>query len=294
MRAAIDIGSNSVLLLIKQGDRVVADLAEIVGLGRGLQDGGPFRGDRMVATLAVLRRYASVAVDHGVAPTLVQAVATSASRRATNAMAFYGQVKAETGIPVRIIDGEEEARLTWDGARAGLDLPPGTHAVVDVGGGSTEVVLGSPEAWHHSFEVGTVRQTEAHFGSPDPQFSRGARHALELQLAQVLGALPPSPRPRALIAVAGTATTLAAMDLGLSTWDAHAVHGHVHSLASLEAWMDRLAAASPEERRTLAAIAPGRADHLLAGAAILHRVASGLGVDRLVVSVGGIRHGLLG
>jgi len=291
-RASIDIGSNSVLLLVKQGAEVLLDCAEVVSLGRGLADGGAFHEDRMADALAMLHRYADQAQAHGVAPGDIQAIATSASRRATNAHTFYGRVEDATGIRVRIIDGEEEARLTWAGARAGLDLPPGTHAVVDVGGGSTEVVLASPEDWHHSFEVGTVRQTEAHFG-PTPTFHGAGRRALAGQLDTIFASLPTTPRPAAVVAVAGTATTLAAMDLGLRTWDPAAVHGHRLSVDTLGTWMDRLASASPAGRRKLAAISEKRADHLLAGAAILVRVAHGLGVDTLMASVGGIRQGVL-
>jgi exopolyphosphatase/guanosine-5'-triphosphate,3'-diphosphate pyrophosphatase len=269
-RAAIDIGSNSLLLLVVGDDgAVVHDEARVVGLGRGLGDRGVFRPDRMEAALAVLGEYSAIARNLGVEPADVRAVATSASRRALNATTFYASVKARTGIRVEVVSGEEEARLTWLGGVDGLGLGPGTSLLCDPGGGSTEVILGEgPHIRSRvSLEIGTVRLTEQFLGTGVVSASALAR--LRAHVEAAVDTLQIDAIPRAAVAVAGTATTLAAADLGLSSYDASVVHGSSLTAAALRRWTDRLLAAGPEERRRLVAVSPERADTVLAGAVIL-------------------------
>ncbi len=270
MRASVDIGSNSLLLLVVDGDgRVVHDEARVVGLGRGLGERGMFRPDRMEAALSVLSEYAAIAQQHGVQVESVRAVATSASRRAMNAATFYATVRARTGLRVEVVSGEEEARLTWRGGASGLDLPEGPVLLCDPGGGSTEVVLGEGESLHTriSLEVGTVRLTERFlgYGTVDPVSLARLRAHVDTEVARV--SLPAF--PRAAIAVAGTATTLAAMELGLDAYDGTRVHGSTLTAGALRTWTDRLLAADPDARRAWARPSPERADTLLAGAVIL-------------------------
>ncbi len=270
MRASVDIGSNSLLLLVVDGDgRVVHDEARVVGLGRGLGERGMFRPDRMEAALSVLSEYAAIAQQHGVQVESVRAVATSASRRAMNAATFYATVRARTGLRVEVVSGEEEARLTWRGGASGLDLPEGPVLLCDPGGGSTEVVLGEGESLHTriSLEVGTVRLTERFlgYGTVDPVSLARLRAHVDAEVARV--SLPAF--PRAAIAVAGTATTLAAMELGLDAYDGTRVHGSTLTAGALRTWTDRLLAADPDARRAWARPSPERADTLLAGAVIL-------------------------
>lgn len=295
-RASIDIGSNSLLLLVRSADgQTVHDEASVVGLGRGLGDRGLFRPDRMDAAVEVLRRYASTARTLGVPPEAVRAVATSAARRALNATTFFERVRVETGLLVQVIPGAEEARLTWLGALDGLALPLGSVAVIDLGGGSTELVLGEGEkiAFRTSLEVGSVRLTEQVFGEGPGRYDPRDLGRLRALLEPVVAPLVPARHPRTVVAVAGTATTLSAMNLGLTAWDRDKVHGSRLTRADLRRWIDRLLASDAEERRALAAVSPARADYLLAGACVLEALLTALQRDSLLVSDGGVRHGLL-
>ncbi|MEO0601853.1 MAG: exopolyphosphatase, partial [Myxococcota bacterium] len=142
-KASVDIGSNSVLLLVVDDvGRRIHDEARVVGLGKGLGDRGLFQPERMDAAEAALAEYVAKAVELGVEPFSIKAVATSAARRAMNAETFFTKLKRTLGLRVRIITGEEEARLTWLGAQVDLPDTPEPRIVVDLGGGSTEVVVG--------------------------------------------------------------------------------------------------------------------------------------------------------
>lgn len=293
-RAAIDIGSNSVLLLVVGDDGVVLhDEARVVGLGKGLRDRGVFRPDRMEATLAALRDYVTTAADLGVPAERIRAVATSASRRALNAPTFYQNVHKATGLRVDVIPGEEEARLTWLGSIQGLELPPGPVMVVDPGGGSTEVILGEGRVIRErvSLELGTVRLTEQFVGYDTVEPAAFAR--LRGHVDEAVGALSLPLQPRSIVAVAGTATTLAACELGLATYDPDRVHGSTLTVAALRRWIDRLLEANPIRRRELVAVSPERADTLLAGAVILLRVLEQARRQSLRVSDRGLRYGVL-
>ena len=140
LNAAIDIGSNSILLLIVDGERVVHDEARVIGLGKGMGDRGVFRPDRMEAALATLRDYAAKAQELGVPAAEVRAVATSASRRALNATTFYANVLKATGLRVQVISGDEEARLTWKGGISGMDVATFNRRLVEAGVGVTTLL----------------------------------------------------------------------------------------------------------------------------------------------------------
>ncbi|MBM4392667.1 MAG: hypothetical protein FJ090_16210 [Deltaproteobacteria bacterium] len=293
MKACIDIGSNSVLLLVMDGDRVVHDEARVVGLGRGMGETGVFRPERMDAALATLRHYAATAQALGVAPAAIRAVATSASRRALNAATFYADVRRQTGVAVDVLPGEEEARLTFLGGLTGLALPPGPVLLCDPGGGSTEIILGEGGkiVYRVSLEIGTVRLTDAFLGYErvEPPALARCRAAVEEAVATVR--LPA--RPRAIVAVAGTATSLAATNLGLEAYDPRLVHNSVLTAARLRTWGDRLLAATPAERRSLLVSCPDRADTLLAGVIILVAVLAVSGRKSYRVSDRGLRFGAL-
>lgn len=294
MRASIDIGSNSVLLLVvDDAGAVVHDEARVVGLGKGMGERGVFRPDRMDATLAALKDYARIAASHDVPPEKVRAVATSASRRALNATTFYATVKAQTGLRVEVITGDEEARLTWLGGVDGLDLPPGPVLLCDPGGGSTEVILGEGQIVHSrvSLEIGTVRLTEQFlgYGATDA----GALARLRATVDAAVSTLDLPLMPRACVAVAGTATTLAAAEQGLVTYDATRVHGATLTSAALRRWIDVLLESSPEQRRARIAVSPDRADTALAGAVILLRVLEATRRQAWRVSDRGLRYGAL-
>jgi exopolyphosphatase/guanosine-5'-triphosphate,3'-diphosphate pyrophosphatase len=295
MRASIDIGSNSLLLLVQDAQgRTVVDEQNVVGLGKGLgPERGLFRPDRMEAAMVVLRAYADRAVGLGLRPEDIRAVATSASRRAMNAASFYEDVFRKTGIRVQVISGEDEATYTWRGSLGCMELPTGALMVVDPGGGSTEVITGEGRQLRTrcSLEIGTVRLTEMFLGYGSVSASDYAR--LRAHVDGVVGALAVPVIPKALVAVAGTATTLMALELGLSTYDGEKVHGGTLSTAALRTWIDRLMLATPEERKVLVAVSPGRADTLLAGATILLRVLEQARRQACRVSDRGLRHGVV-
>ncbi|NOY24412.1 MAG: Ppx/GppA family phosphatase [Oligoflexia bacterium] len=295
-RAAIDIGSNTLLLLVRGPDgTTLHDEASIVGLGRGLGDRGMFRPDAMDAAIDVLARYAAQAAELGVPAQDVRAIATSAARRALNATTFLARVQKQTGLQVTVVTGPEEARLTWLGALDGLRLPDGSVAVVDLGGGSTEIVTGQGDHidFRTSLEIGAVRTTEQFFGESPQRYDPRTFSRLRSAVTEICATLAPARHPRTVVAVGGAATSLAAMNLGLTAWDRDKVHGSRLRRADLRRWIDRLLASTPAQRRAWVQTAPARADSLLAGACILETTLTALQRETLRVSDGGVRHGLL-
>jgi exopolyphosphatase/guanosine-5'-triphosphate,3'-diphosphate pyrophosphatase len=304
-RAAIDLGSNSVLLAIVGDDgAILHDEARVVGLGRGLGDRGAFDPVRMDATASALRDYAATAERLGVSAGSIRAVATSSARRATNAEAFFERVRRECGLGFRTISGDEEARLTWLGALRDLDVPDGPLLVVDLGGGSTELVLGTDRdpgraevKVRVSLEIGSVRLTERFLcpaGASSPE--RIDTEALARVAEHVDHALAPvrlEPAPATVVGVAGSVTTLAATLLGLRRYDGARVHGAVVDRAALARLVARLAAADAAERRALVPTAPDRADWLPAAGVILDRILAAADASRLVASDRGLRFGVL-
>ncbi len=298
-RAAIDVGSNTLLLTVLDADgRTLHDEARIVGLGQGLGDRGMFRPDRMATAEEVLRSFVDTARGHGVDAGSIRAVATSGARRALNAETFFEKLRRDTGLRVRIVSGEEEARLTWRGGLVDLPGVDGNLLVVDIGGGSTELVQGTRDAIRAriSLELGSVRLTERHLavkGEVPDRFDPAGWAELERHVASEVGRVPIEIRPDAVIGVAGTVTTLLAMSIGLTAWDGARVHGAALSSATLEGFRDRLLRADRAERRAMAQVAPERADWLLAGATLLLAVLRHAGVERCAVSDRGLRYGLL-
>lgn len=295
-RASIDLGSNSVILLVVDEDgTTLHDEARVVSLGAGLGDRGMLRPDREEAALEALRSYAETAASLGVRPWEILTAWTSSGRRALNATGFVQKVEEQTRIRLSVVTGEEEARLTWAGALAGLTVPDGPLGVIDLGGGSTELVLGegSRIGSRVSLELGSVRLTEQFFGVEPRRYRPQDLARLRAFVERTLGEHTWSHLPRALVAVAGTATTLAAMELGLTAWDRNRVHDFRLTRAALRRQIDRLLPTGPRERRDLAAVSPARADFLLAGACVLEAACSAAHKDSLRISDGGVRHGLL-
>jgi exopolyphosphatase / guanosine-5'-triphosphate,3'-diphosphate pyrophosphatase len=284
VRAAIDVGSNSLLLTVMEDDRVLHDEARIVGLGKGLGGGGPMEPARREHGFEVFRDYVRRASELGVRAEDIRAAATSGARRATDAAAFFAEVHAELGLVVATISGEEEARLSWAGALTGLTLD-WPVLLVDLGGGSTELVLGdSARTIRHrsSREYGAVRMHETH-GTDLAAIARQvdtdlAKHHL---------------RATSVVAVAGTATMFGALEQDLQAWDGAAIHGFRVSRERLQYWSQRLSAASSDEQARLAHLAPPRGPYLAGGAVVLDRVLAAAGVTELTLSNGGLRFGLL-
>jgi exopolyphosphatase/guanosine-5'-triphosphate,3'-diphosphate pyrophosphatase len=293
--AAIDIGTNSVLLLVaeERAGRATATLerATITRLGQGVDRSRTLAPDAIERTLACLSRYADDLREAKVER--LDVVGTSAMRDARGGEDFVERARAILGVAPRTIAGEDEAALTFEGALSGLDVADGAAATVfDVGGGSTEVVrrdAGGGALAMVSLDVGSVRLTERHVRSDPP-----ARAELDAVRADVRAALASAPLGGAgsLVGVAGTVTTLAAYALGVAPYDGARVHGSVIERARIVAAADELAAMPLASRRALPTVDAKRADVIVAGAVIVVEVLERAGASSLVVSDRGVRWGL--
>jgi exopolyphosphatase / guanosine-5'-triphosphate,3'-diphosphate pyrophosphatase len=279
--AAVDLGTNSTRLLvadISNGsvDEVVRRL-QITRLGEGVDERHrllPLPIARVRNCLSEFRRELEAL---GAERTL--AIATSAFRDAENGEAFLGEIEWSYGFETQLLTGHEEALLTFRGVTAGREVGDGT-LIVDIGGGSTELVLGGPGgvSFHTSLDLGCVRMTER-YGDD-----------LEACAAHVRSALP-EVEPRRAIGVAGTVTAIAALDLGLVEYDPERVHGHRVTANGVEAQLERLAALTPEERRHVPGLEPERGPVIVAGAVILREVLARYGLDEVETSEHDILHG---
>jgi exopolyphosphatase/guanosine-5'-triphosphate,3'-diphosphate pyrophosphatase len=296
--ATIDVGTNTVLLLVaeRRGGVLVPVLerADITRLGRGVDASGRLDPAAIRDTVAVLAEYAEDA--RRLDAEVVACVATSAARDAANGAEFFEAARRAAGLTPEIIPGDEEARLVWasawrDFGRAGEPL-----AVLDVGGGSTELSHGDgplPRG-RTSLQVGAVRLTERHVrGDPPPAAELGALRAAARDALRPLGALPGRAPGGHLVGVAGTVTTLSAVAQALPAYDAARVHGAILTLAEVERLADRLATLTVRQRAALPGMEPKRADVILAGALVVAEAMRATGFDRLTVSDRGVRWGLL-
>ncbi len=292
--ATIDIGTNTTLLLVASTGNpdatVLEERAEITRLGRGIGRDGALDGDAIARTLAVLREFAAAARRHDAR---IAAIGTEALRRAPNAAAFLEPAAEILGTHVEVIDGEREAALTFRAVAASFpELQTGPLAVVDIGGGSTEIVLasGGRVSFRTSLPLGSVRLTEA-FIHHDPP-TADERAAIADAIDSAIRGVPFPREPTTLVGVAGTVTSLAAMALALASYDPARVHGYRLTRADLGREIARLGAATQGERERIVGLDPRRADVILAGAMILERIAASAGVIEVRVSDRGIRWGL--
>ncbi len=294
--ATIDVGTNSVLLLVAERAAprrftAVVERAAITRLGRGVDATKRLSDDGVAETLAAIERFAKEAEALGAGGLVISA--TSAARDATNGAQFLEAVRAKAGVLPVILSGDEEARLSYESARA--DFGSGTDALVvlDIGGGSTEFIFGSGDvvSFRRSFDVGAVRLTERHVrGDPPTDTSLAElRGALERTFAE----LPPPPPRFRFVGVAGTVTTVCAIARRVEPYDAAKVHGAVLTRADVAAVFKQLAALPLEERRAVPGLQPKRADVIVAGAAILEAAMDATGATEVLVSDRGLRWGLL-
>jgi exopolyphosphatase/guanosine-5'-triphosphate,3'-diphosphate pyrophosphatase len=297
--AVIDLGTNSTRLLVadvaSDGQvREVERRTEVTRLGDGVDSSGRLSAEATTRVLACLEGYLRRAGELGTTETV--AVATSAVRDAANGAEFREAVRERTEVDLRIISGDEEGRLTFLGATAGR--PPaeeGATLVIDIGGGSTEYVLGRPGSlpdFHVSTRLGSVRHTERHLSGDPPEEEGVARLAEDA--AAVVTAEVPEERRRAVgagVAVAGTATSLAAIDQRLDPYDPQRVHGYELTLAACERMLSMLAALPLVERREVAGLHPDRAPTIVAGVIILVESMRAFGLDSLEVGEADLLHG---
>lgn len=293
--ATIDIGSNSVLLLAAQreADGQVTPLAErieITRLGRGVDRTGQLAEEALADTLAAVAAFAGLARSLGCEGPY--ATATSAARDAANGHLLVDGA-ARLGVPVEIIAGQREAQLSYAAVAGDLVRDEEAVAVIDIGGGSTELILGrgTTMTWRHSFDVGSVRLTERHL--PDDPPTATQIQALVRSLEEALAMVPPMEGPGRAVGIAGTFTTLATVELAMDEWDASRVHGLELSLARLEALARRLASMPVAERKKLPGMPEKRADVIVAGAFIALAALRALGADRVIIGDRGVRWGYL-
>ncbi|HSO32945.1 MAG TPA: Ppx/GppA phosphatase family protein [Labilithrix sp.] len=296
--ATIDIGTNTVLLLVAErgptGQLVaVEEHATITRLGQGVDKTRTLAPEAIERTNACLDRYAAIVSRLGVERVAV--VGTSAMRDAGGGDAVRAHVKERLGVEARTISGDEEARLTFAGALSGLDLGGAGRVVVfDIGGGSTEVVDGDPSSrvlsYAHSYDVGSVRLTERHVKSDPP--SDAERSEVSREAREAFASVPESVRGAPVVGIAGTVTTLAAVSLGLGTYDGARVHGLTLPVAELERVVDRLAAVPLAERVAIPGLEPKRADVIVAGGMVALAFLARVGATSLTISDRGVRWGL--
>jgi exopolyphosphatase/guanosine-5'-triphosphate,3'-diphosphate pyrophosphatase len=301
--AAFDCGTNSLRLLIADLDPDTGEMTElvremrIVRLGQGVDRTGRIAEESMTRTFAALDEYAALVAEHR--PTAIRFCATSAARDASNAADFMVGVKERLGVEPEIIDGDEEARASFAGVTRVLGDTPGPVLVLDIGGGSTELILGDPAGPGHqaevfaaqSLDIGSVRMTERHLHSDPPTAEQVA--ALRADVDAALDGCRVDPAvARTVVGVAGTVTTVAAGVLGLPAYDRARIHLARLGRDRVHATVDDLVAMSVEDRKALGYLHPGRADVIGAGALILDRVLQRTTVDALVVSESDILDGI--
>jgi exopolyphosphatase/guanosine-5'-triphosphate,3'-diphosphate pyrophosphatase len=290
--AAVDIGTNSARMLITDGGgREIERPMRITRLGQGVDVTGALAPAAIERTVKVLAEYRALAVSQGVER--FRAIATSAARDASNSALFFDAAERALGVRPELLSGEEEARLSFRGATA--DMPPaaGPFLIIDLGGGSTEVVLGErePQALI-SLQMGCVRMTERHLkGNPPTPVELAACFAdVEARLAGA-DVVIEARRARSVVGLAGTVTALSAMQLALPRYDATRTHHSKLTLPQVEALFQRVSQATLDERRALL-VEPQRADVIVGGAAVLLGILRHFQLSELLVSEHDILDGL--
>jgi exopolyphosphatase/guanosine-5'-triphosphate,3'-diphosphate pyrophosphatase len=290
--AAVDIGTNSVRLLITDAEgREIERHMQITRLGQGVDVAGALHPDAIARTLAVLEEYGALIRKH--AARRVRAAATSAARDAGNSALFFDGAERALGVRPELLPGEDEARFSFLGATSGLDPSEGPFLVVDIGGGSTEFVLGTsaPEQLI-SVDMGCVRMSERHLKNDPPSASELAACVADVRdvLAQVRSALDVA-RMRRMVGLAGTITTLGALSLGLSRYESKQTHHMRLTREAVDSLTMRLAQANVAARRDIL-FEPKRAEVIVGGALVLRTILHEFDIEALMVSETDILDGL--
>jgi exopolyphosphatase/guanosine-5'-triphosphate,3'-diphosphate pyrophosphatase len=293
----VDIGTNSTRLLVADVDDgrlvEVERRTEVTRLGQGVDRDGVLADDAMERVLATVAEYRRLIDRHGGQHAV--AVLTSAVRDGGNGAAFAARLRDEHRLDARIIDGDEEARLTFRGATSSRPADDATPTVViDIGGGSTELVVGrgGDVSFHVSTQAGVVRHSERHLHTDPPPAHQIDALAADTRAIFEAG-VPPEVRASAgaAIAVAGTPTSLAAIDLDLECYSSDKVHGRLLTLESCESMLERLAALPESQRREVRGLHPDRAPTIVAGAVMLIEALRLFGLHATEVSDQDILHG---
>ncbi|MGC0423073.1 exopolyphosphatase [Embleya sp. AB8] len=299
--AAIDCGTNSIRLLVADLDPVAGTLVDldrrmrIVRLGQGVDRTGRLAPEALERTFAACREYAAAIGELGAHR--LRFVATSASRDAENRDVFRAGVREILGVEPEVISGDEEAALSFAGATrelAGTGAVETPYLVVDIGGGSTEFVLGTdrPEA-ARSVDVGCVRMTERHLRDDPPTPAQIAAATADIEAAIARAAeVVPMDRARTLVGLAGSVTTVAGIALGLPEYDSTAIHHARLTLDQVRTVTANLLASTHAERAGIPVLHPGRVDVIAAGALVLRTIMERTGLSEVVVSEHDILDGI--
>ena len=294
--AAIDCGTNSIRLLIADitGGKFkeVLRTMEIVRLGQGVDQNKSFHPDAISRTLSAVEKFAQLIASKGVEK--IRFCATSATRDASNRELFTNGVKKILGVEVEVIPGEQEAALSFIGATKELSQSDGPFLVVDIGGGSTEFVFGSEKVeFAKSVNIGCVRMSERHLNLQPPTMTQIAEAIIDIDLAITQAAkVVPISQAKSLVAVAGTATTVAAAALKLAEYDRYLIHlsrisaPSVHQVAAMFQSMNK------DQIAALGYMHPGRVDVITAGALVLSRIMAATGSSEFIASESDILDGI--
>jgi exopolyphosphatase/guanosine-5'-triphosphate,3'-diphosphate pyrophosphatase len=292
--AAMDLGTNTFLCLIAEGDRngitkVHKDMAQVVRLGQGVGATGEFHPDALVRARACMTEFKKEIDLHKVEKVL--AMATSAARDAKNGHELF-KIGTDLGIPIEIIPGEDEARITYQGATVGLSQNDKVSLVIDVGGGSTEFIVGQKNEilFAESLNIGGVRLTEKYIKSQPVPANEASqlRAAIQEEVKKVLPEIKKH-QPERIIAVAGTPTSIVAIEVG--GFDEKKVDGFFLTTERLRYWVQEFAQTSVEEKKTKYQLG-GRADIIFVGASILLDALESLSMNGMYVSTKGVRYGV--
>lgn len=298
--AFIDIGTNTILCLIADFKedhrfRVVDDLAEITRLGRGVDRTGRIGAEGEQRSLEVLRRYLERCKSLNVEG--VMAVGTSALRDAQNSAEVQARIQTELGLAVRVISGEEEAAYSFLAVRSGLHLPAREVLVIDIGGGSTEFIRGNDAGVLQavSLNLGSVRLTEQFLHS-DPVRGEECEkmiRVIDQELAGLVNQWQTHNSALTLVGIAGTFTTLAAVEKKLLRYSHSEVHGRALTVTEVRRQVELFRSRTIAARKAIPGLEPKRADVILAGACLIERIMSLIDAEQVVVSDQGVRYGLL-
>jgi exopolyphosphatase/guanosine-5'-triphosphate,3'-diphosphate pyrophosphatase len=291
--AVIDVGTNSTRLLVADVvDGRVSPLerrSTVTRLGRGVDLSGLLSGEAIEDVCAAIGVYIGILEELGAET--VDAIATSAVRDADNGSAFIAELRERFALSARVLAGEEEARLTYLGATS--ESPPSEPTlVVDIGGGSTELIVGQGReiSFHDSLQAGVVRHSERYISSDPP--TAGELEALATDVRGLIeDSVGAGVEARAAIAVAGTPTSLASVEMGLEPYDPSRVHGHVLALPSIQRMLSQLSSLPLAERIEIPGLHPDRAPTIPAGVVILVETMRAFGLDQVTVSEHDILYG---
>lgn len=293
--ASIDCGTNSTRLLVSEdGRRTLERLMVITRLGAGVDATGRLAPDAIERTVDVLRRYRDVMDRHGVER--VRMTATSAARDASNRDEFFGAAEHVVGVAPELLAGDEEGRLSFLGATAELDAADGPFLVVDIGGGSTEFVVGTTEpAGVISVDMGCVRVTERflHSDPPTAEELSQAISVIHAYLDDVTREVPATLDAARLVGLAGTVSTMAAVEIGLPVYDRDRIHHFVLTREAAEDVFRTLATERRADRIHNPGLEEARADVIVGGAAVLVTIMRHLEFDECLVSESDILDGLV-